>query len=69
MGHLEFSQKNVLDMLLDDLTVLPQYDDISHDLNISFDLGTVQTQLESHKTDCTISTSLDIIQNITEFAK
>ena len=27
MGHLEFSRENVLDMLLDDLTAPPQYND------------------------------------------
>ena len=68
MGHSEFSRGNVLDMLLDDLAAPPQYDDISHDLNISFDLETVRTRPVSHETDRTTSTSLDIDQNTTESA-
>ena len=69
MRHSEFSRRNVLDMLLDDLTAPSQYDDISHDLNISFDLETVRTRPVSYETDRTTSTSLDIDQNTTESAR
>lgn len=69
MGHSEISRGNVLEIDLDDVTAPPQYDVISHDLditNISYDLGIARNLAESHETDRTTSTLHDIFQDLPE---
>jgi hypothetical protein len=69
MGHSEISQGNVLEIDLDDVTAPPQYDAISHDLditNVSYDLETDRNSAESHETVCITSTLHDIFQDLPE---
>ena len=66
MGHSEFSRGNVLEINLSDTTAPPQYDDISHDLDISYDLGTDRNVTESHEIVRTTSDLHDIFQDLPE---
>ena len=66
MGHSEFSRGNVLEINLSDATAPPQYDDISHDQDISYDLGIDRNVTESHETIRTTSNLHDIFQDLLE---
>ena len=59
----------MLEIGLDDVTAPPQYDTISHDLditNLSYDLETPRNSAESHETVRTTLTLHDIFQDIPE---
>ena len=69
MRHSKISRENVLEISIDDVTAPPQYDAISHDLDItdlSYDLGIVRNSAESHETVHTTSTLHDIFQDLPE---
>ena len=69
MGHSEISQGNVLEISLDDVTAPPQYNTISHDLdvtNLTYDLETLRNSAKLHETVRTTSTLHDIFQDLPE---
>ena len=70
MGHSEIFRGNVLDISFEDITAIPQYDIISHDLgtvqNLTDQDGFIRNVLELSDLDRNLSEPDGIARNHTE---